>query len=115
MIGRRRDDTVDGTLPEEIIVGDYWKILDPETGEPKQVDHQGKLTKDCWHVVVPLNDGVDETGFGIARLVYHTVREHEDGSISVLPNDGSSNSILVTGARLKQWHGYIYNGEFRSA
>ena len=47
------------------------------------------------------------------RLDYHTVRENEDGTISVLPGDGSSNSILVHGSRVRSWHGYIYSGEFR--
>jgi hypothetical protein len=39
------------------------------------------------------------------------VREHEDGTISVLPGDGSSNSILVS-RRDKSWHGYIRHGVF---
>lgn len=107
LVGRRRDDTPEGKLPEEIAVGDYWKII-AANGEPKlKNDHPGKLTMECWHVVVPMGT---ERGYGIANLSNHTVREHEDGTISVRPGDGSSNSILVTGAHGKQWHGYIEKG-----
>jgi hypothetical protein len=38
------------------------------------------------------------------------VREHEDGTISVRPGDGSSNSILITGHDGEQYHGYIECG-----
>ncbi len=51
-------------------------------------------------------------GFAIAWLRNHTVREHEDGTISVRPGDGSSNSILVIGHDSEQWHGYIEHGRF---
>jgi hypothetical protein len=52
----------------------------------------------------------EESGrFGIGYLVFHTVREHDDGTISVLPNDGSSNSILVSDHR-SSWHGFVYEG-----
>jgi hypothetical protein len=110
VLGRRREDCKEGDLPVDLKTGDYWKILN-EDGSPKLVSYSGKLTETCWHVIVPMDyDGV---GFAIANLVNHTVREHEDGTISVLPNDGSSNSILVTGHHGKQWHGYIYNGELK--
>lgn len=55
----------------------------------------------------------------------HHVEEHEDGTISVLPQPGNSNSILVegwswdAGARaegepLMSWHGYIRHGVWES-
>lgn len=51
----------------------------------------------------------------------HHVEEHEDGLITVLPQPGNSNSILVQGwpvdagprapgEPLKSWHGYIRHG-----
>jgi hypothetical protein len=40
------------------------------------------------------------------------VREEDDGTISVRPGDGSSNSILLSGAFGKTWHGYIEHGEW---
>jgi hypothetical protein len=44
----------------------------------------------------------------------HHVEEHEDGTISVLPQPGNSNSIGVRkspGGPFK-WHGYIRRGVF---
>ena len=46
----------------------------------------------------------------LANLMAHTVREHTDGTISVLPGDGSSNSILVTRRPGETWHGYVRDG-----
>jgi hypothetical protein len=106
MIGRRRPDTNRGMLPDELQPGDYWKVLDRSSGEPAKPDRAApsNLTGTVWQVVPP------ETGYGVATLTFHTVREHEDGTISVLPGDGSSNSILVKGSNGKQWHGYIRRG-----
>ena len=95
---RRRPDTPRGKLPGEIQPGDYWKVPGLEPGE-------GNLTGECWRVAVPMS-----YGFALATLTKHTVREHEDGEISVRPGDGSSNSILVTGHNGEQWHGYIEHG-----
>jgi hypothetical protein len=108
--GRRRDDRAEGgLLPDDMQVGDYWKVL-TDDGTPKIVTVDGKLTEECWRIVVPIGD---EEGFALGNLDHHTVRENEDGTISVLPGDGSSNSILVGGSRGRSWHGYIYSGEFR--
>jgi len=102
--GRRREDSPHvGDLPDDIQPGDYWKVLALTSPEPSN------LTGTCWYVVAP------ETGFGVALLTRHTVREEVDGTISVRPGDGSSNSILVTGAHGKTWHGYIEHGEWRAA
>jgi hypothetical protein len=44
-------------------------------------------------------------------LSIHTVREEDDGTISVRPGDGSSNSILIKyRAEPTWWHGYIEHG-----
>jgi hypothetical protein len=109
LVGRRLPDTKRGELPDvldRLRPGDYWKRLD-EAGDPVRVDNPGNLTGTSWHVVVPM-----PSGYGLGWLEHHTVREHEDGTISVRPGDGSSNSILVTGHHGQRWHGYIEHGEF---
>lgn len=111
MLGRRRPDLPDGELPADLKPGDYWKILDP-TGGPKHSANPENLTGTCWHIVVPMDPGDFGRGYGLGRLENHTVREHDDGTISVRPGDGSSNSILVTGHHDQRWHGYIDHGEF---
>lgn len=108
MKGRRRPDTPRDQLPPDLQPGDYWKVLNVGTGEPAHSDAPSNLTGTVWEIVAP------DTGFGVATLASHTVREEDDGTISVRPGDGSSNSILVTGAFDKQWHGYIEHGEWRS-
>jgi hypothetical protein len=87
--GRRRPDTDVSDLPDDIQPGDYWRVL--FEGAPWHVAHESNLTHEVWMVVAP------ETGFGPAMLARHTVREEDDGTISVRAGDGSSNSILVTG------------------
>lgn len=109
--GRRRDDLRLGRLHDDLQPGDYWKILNDDDGTPRLVTADGKLTETCWFVVVPLGGG-----FGLGRLERHTVREHEDGTITVAPGDGSSNSILVSkSAAGPSWHGYVERGVFSPA
>ncbi|WP_156718138.1 hypothetical protein [Nocardioides sp. Leaf307] len=61
----------------------------------------GNLTGGVWGFVSP-------DGIGISTLALHTVREHDDGTISIRPGDGSSNSVLHSGAPDGQtWHGYV--------
>lgn len=114
MIGRRLPDTPFGDLPDDIQPGDFWKYLDKD-GRPLSArslqgtsgNVEGNLTDTVWGFYSP-------DGNGCGTLICHTVREHEDGMISVLPGDGSSNSILHSGgAQQKTWHGYIYHGEWR--
>jgi len=116
MIGRRRPDTLHGDLPDDLQVGDYWLVLNAGTGEPIVVtDEPGKLTPHVWMVCCPRPDYVGGPTFLLANLWNHTVREHEDGTISVRAGDGSSNSILVSGrwaGTTQTWHGYIEHGEF---
>lgn len=105
--GRRRIDTPEGDLPAELQIGDYWKIVDA-SGAPKRSTHASNLTGTCWHLSVPLGRG--DEAYALANLIAHTVREHDDGTISVLPGDGSSNSILVTRRQGETWHGYVRAG-----
>lgn len=80
--GRRRPDTSQDSLPDDIQAGDYWKVLDGDSGEPIRITNApGNLTGGCWMVVAPMPDGA----FGIGQLRLHTVREEEDGTISVRP------------------------------
>lgn len=107
MEGRRREDVPLGDLPDDPQPGDYWKYLDRGTGEPMHVEEEGNLTGTVWGIRVP------QTGLSIGTLTKHTVREEEDGTISVRPGDGSSNSILVSGPNAESWHGYIERGVWR--
>lgn len=108
--GRRLADTPLGRFPiayDDLQPGDYWKVLDRETGEPIVVtEHPSNLTGTKWTVVAPGPNGLKL----LANLEAHTVREHEDGTISVRPDDGSSNSIKVTRRPDEEWHGYIEHG-----
>lgn len=78
--------------------GSYRKVV----GFPASaVDYPSNLTGQMWIVMTP--NGLH------GALGAHTVREEDDGSITVKPGDGSSNSILVTGQG-GSWHGYITRG-----
>lgn len=109
MKGRRRPDTKRGRLPRNVRRGDYWKVLEEGTCQPAKLDHPSNLTGSEWMVAAPIGEA---EGFAIGRLAMHTVREHEDRTISVRPGDGSSNSILITGAHGATFHGYIEHGEW---
>jgi hypothetical protein len=111
MKGRRRPDTFHGDLPPDIQPGDYWKQL-WSSGLPRTVNHPLNLTGGCWSVVPPIGTADD---WMLGNLEMHTVREEEDGTISVRPGDGSSNSILITSRRAdgeRRWHGFIEHGEW---
>lgn len=51
-------------------------------------------------------------------LTGHVVEENDDGTVTVRPNPPSdpnnSNSILCVSPPGCGWHGYIYNGEWKS-
>lgn len=113
MQGRRRPDTVFGQMPEDFQPGDYWKILDQD-GQPRRSDHPENLTGTCWHVIPPTRPSGGES-WALGRLEFHTVREHDDGTISVRPGDGSSNSILITGPHDYRWHGFVDHGVWEEA
>lgn len=108
--GKRYPDTVFGELPSEGGVppaGAYWKVMsrrDPSVPlKPEDLGHKGNpgLTDTVWGIVTP--NGL----YGMLSI--HTVREEDDGTISIRPGDGSSNSVLIQGAT-KSWHGYIEHG-----
>lgn len=105
MNGRRRPDTPLGDMPDPWPEpGDYWRVLHRAGGEPMVASQEPtNLTGGVWMVCTPAGS------FG--NLVAHTVREEADGTISVRPGDGSSNSILVYAAgEHPEWHGYIEHG-----
>lgn len=106
LVGRRRPDVKGWGFPDEVEPGDFWRFVNDD-GSPLEANDLGNLTGGVWGVACPMSYGV-----AIGRLVCHTVREEEDGSISVRAGDGSSNSILVTGHHGEQWHGYIERGEW---
>lgn len=110
--GRRMPDTARGDLPSGIRRGDYWRVLDASSGRPAVSADPSNLTGGIWMVAAPMGEA---DGFAVGTLSLHTVREHEDGSISVRPGDGSSNSIKIIGARGQVFHGYIERGVWRSA
>lgn len=106
MQGRRREDQMLGDLPPDLEHGDYWKLfvkIDDVQSRPMTVIADGKLTTDCWQFYLH--------GLGIGTLTKHTIREHDDGTISVRRDDGSSNSILHTSGD-RSWHGYIEHGDW---
>ena len=106
--GRRRENLPFGSYPDDIQAGDYWQIGDgDDPGIPITVDEPSNLTKTVWFVAAPMS-----YGYALGNLTKHTVREESDGTISVKPGDGSSNSILITGHHGEQWHGYIDHGRW---
>lgn len=108
--GRRLPDTRFGELPlplDDLQPSDIWKYVH-EDGTPvlaaamyPKVDMSGNLTGGVWGFYSP-------DGNGIGTLSLHTVREEDDGTVSIRPGDGSSNSVLHSGgAQGKTWHGYV--------
>lgn len=109
MQGRRLPDTPAGHLAADWQPGDFWKVLTADGTRPVtpeeysgKHDYSSNLTGEVWKVVTPLGQ--------VAGLSLHTVREHEDGTISIRPGDGSSNSVLVGPDHRGTWHGYIDHG-----
>lgn len=101
-----------GDLPDDVQPGDYWRVLDRETGEPiVVVGCESNLTGGAWMVAAP---GATPGSFMLGTLMKHTVREHDDGTITVAPDDGSSNSILIRRGDGASWHGYIERGVWRA-
>jgi hypothetical protein len=99
--GRRRPDTRLGDMPDPWPEpGDYWRPTHDD-GRPLTSDEPGNLTGTVWMFCAPNG--------AIGTLTMHTVREHDDGTITVAAGDGSSNSILITGGGTS-WHGYIARG-----
>lgn len=101
-------------IPEDIQPGDYWQVADGDDENVGDVidDEPTNLTGGNWWVAAPTSKSKE--GYALGNLRKHTVRENEDGTISVLPGDGSSNSILISGPHGEEFHGYIYNGVWKS-
>jgi hypothetical protein len=120
--GRRLPDCPVNVFPipfDDLQPGDYWRCQHPDGshlldvranpddrrfwGSPDDPRFDGNLTGGVWGVVDPLGH------FGMLSI--HTVREEDDGTISVRPGDGSSNSILIRRRDDEPaWHGYIEHG-----
>jgi hypothetical protein len=126
--GRRLADTPIDSFPEtraELLPGDYWlcKTLDgsrllntlenPEDdrafwGNANDPRYAGNLTGLVMGCIDPLGH------FGMLSI--HTVRVEDDGTCSVRPGDGSSNSILIKRrADEPRWHGFIDHGRWHGA
>lgn len=101
MKGKRLPDLQYPDMHFDAEPGEYWKY----TGIDLKDSHPTNLTRVVWGF-----RGPGDTGFG--RLFSHTVRENDDGTISVIAGDGSSNSILHQGPRGEVWHGYIDHDEW---
>lgn len=120
MLGRRLPERAIGDPPYDE-PGAYWRVTvrekHPDFPRPLDVLNEpddrrwwgnddrfaSNLTGGVWGIVTP--NGL----YGMLSI--HTVREHDDGTISVRPGDGSSNSILVQGGpEGASWHGYIEHG-----
>ena len=98
--GRRLPDAQFSEFPLDKQPGDYWKVIDYDLGDA----YPSNLTRTVWRFTSP-----DGNGDGL--LMSHTVREEEDGTISIRPGDGSSNSVLHSGGGQDlTWHGYVEHG-----
>lgn len=105
----KRTDQIQGErLPTLTVYEQHKASHDPPGSFRELTDDAGlypipasNLTGKVWAVVTP--NGL------IGLLAAHTVREEDDGSITVKPGDGSSNSILVSDGT-ESWHGYITRG-----
>lgn len=108
--GRRLSDTRFGEVPEDARPGDYWRCLRNDS-KPMECSAdqraRGNLTGGVWGVIAP---GDNDTLLGF--LLLHTVREHEDGTATIAPGDGSSNSVLISTGK-SSWHGYLDRGVWR--
>lgn len=105
--GRRRADVPLGDLPPDVQPADYWRYLVSDGSRPMHVEERGNLTGGVWGFYAP-------NGCGIGTLLKHTVRELADGTATVAPGDGSSNSILISGGGSgRSWHGYLERGVWR--
>lgn len=101
--GRNRGKIPFGKWPEDLQNGDYW-LITQDDGELIESPEPGNLTK--------LIMGMKSPNGCYAQLTKHTVRINDDDTLSVLPGDGSSNSILVSCGG-DSWHGYLYNGVWK--
>lgn len=104
MKGRRLPDSNRWNF-DEMQEGDIFKVLRSD-GKPSTANHSSNLTGFVWCFKAP--------GGALGFLSKHTVREHDDGTVSVRAGDGSSNSILVQNPNYPKWHGYIEHNEWKA-
>lgn len=109
---------------EERQPGDYWfvTVRDESPDYPRRLNVKEYPQDRLWWANV--DDarfdqnltgwvlGVFDPAGRYGMLSIHTVREEDDGTVSVRPGDGSSNSILIKGGNnpAPEWHGYIEHG-----
>lgn len=87
-------------LPNNMQPWDYWHLGDdPDLGQ--------EFPKPLYGVCLPKHKDGSSPGYRVATLSLHTIREHDDGTISIIPGDGSSNSVLLPDC---DFHGYIDHG-----
>jgi hypothetical protein len=92
-----------GAAIHQLEPGDYVKRTTVSDGD----------TREMWWFCSP--NGV------LGRLVMpedspqcHHIEQHEDGAISVLPQEGNTNSILAKDGFGNEWHGWIRHGVWES-
>lgn len=103
MRGRRLPDAVHHNF-EEMQEGDIYKCLWPDGTPVDAKTPSTNLTGFVWCFKAP--------GGAIGYLYKHTVREHDDGTVSVRQGDGSSNSILIQNPNYPTFHGYVDHNEW---
>lgn len=127
LIGRRLADTQMTQFPlpyDDLMPGDYWlvrtfddrRLLNVREhledrgfwGREDDERYNGNLTGWVMGCIDPLGH------YGMLSI--HTVRVEDDGTVSVRPNDGSSNSILIKRrANEERFHGFIEHGKWHGA
>lgn len=105
VVGRHRGDVRLGDLPDDPQPGDYWRYVGSDGQAIDTSSHPENLTGGMWGICPPNGS--------IGTLAKHTVRENDDGTITVAAGDGSSNSIHHDPAGPHDWHGYIDHGVWR--
>lgn len=126
MLGRRLDDAPLTQFPleyDELQPGDYWlcQTLDGSRllnviEYPDDRRFWAREDQESWRAfeqnLTGLVMGCIDPAGQYGMLSIHTVRLEDDGTVSVRPGDGSSNSILITGGSetTEPWHGYIEHG-----
>lgn len=130
MIGRHLPDAEIGSFPiayDDLQPGDYWfvTVREKHPEYPRRLNVRDHPDDRSWWGDGPTDPRFDQNLTGLVlgiitpdrrygMLSIHTVREEDDGTVSVRPNDGSSNSILVHGGpEPGQWHGFIEHGDWR--
>lgn len=100
--GRRREDMPDrfGGLPPKLQVGDFWRAK----------VQRGKEEIWEWWLAAPNKQKPGHYVIGRLSSAFD-VQEHDDGAITVMPQPGNSNSILISNPQQgEKFHGWIKKG-----